>query len=520
MSEPVSPPDAPASDATREEEILAVRAHKAEELRKRGINPFGNGHMPPDDCGTLIALHKDDDAAKLESLGAKYGIAGRVMAVRTMGKLVFAKLRDRSGELQAMLRKNVIGDDAWDVLTKLTDIGDFVAISGKCIRTKTGELSIDVEKFTFLTKSLRPLPEKWHGIADVEMRYRQRYLDLVSTYPSVQEIFRMRSKVVRGVQTFLDARDFIEVETPMLHKPEEAGGAAARPFSTHHNALNLDLKLRIATELHLKRLVVGGFERVYEIGRIFRNEGIDRRHNPEFTTVEFYWAYATYEDLITLTEELMVSLATHLLGKAELAYQEQTISLQRPFPRVSMVQSVAEQVKARFGLDVGDVNAMYGTHAEALRQKAQELCGRPVESVGEAIAVLFEHLVEETLPKDRPSFVVDFPIEISPLARRRDSEPRLTDRFELYVAGMEIANAFSELNDPVDQRQRFEKQLERKAQGDAEAMPFDEDFIRALEHGMPPTAGQGIGIDRLVMLFTNQPNIREVVLFPLLKPLG
>jgi len=515
---PAQPPEPDA--ASKEQEIFQIRLQKAEALRQKGINPYGNGLMPRHEAGQIQKAHAGDDAAALEQKAQTYQIAGRVMAFKTFGKLTFLLLRDRTGELQAMLRKNAVGEQAWEVLSKHTDVGDIVAVEGKAIRTKTGELSIDVATFTFLTKSLRPLPEKWHGLADIETRHRQRYVDLISTYPGVQEIFRKRTKIIRGIQTFLDGRDFIEVETPILHKPEEAGGAAAKPFPTHHNALDLGLKLRIATELHLKRLVVGGFERVYEIGRIFRNEGIDRRHNPEFTTVEFYWAYATCEDLIGLTEELLVSLAERVLGKPEIAFQGQAISLARPFPRVSMVDAVAAELQRQGKIDSVARDDLYGKHAPALVSEAHRVSGKKPESTGEAIAVLFEHLVEAQLPKDRPSFVVDFPIEVSPLARRRDADPRLTDRFELYVAGMEVANAFSELNDPLDQRQRFEKQVERQKKGDDEAMPYDHDFVRALEFGMPPTAGEGIGVDRLVMLFCDQPNIREVILFPLLKPLS
>jgi len=527
MNDEIKPPQPPADNgsdgdlSTKEEEIFQVRLQKADELKKRGINPYGNGYNPKNTCGQIVAAHANDDAAALEQKALNYDIGGRIMAMRTMGKLMFAKIRDRNGELQAMIRKNVVGDAAWEILTKFTDIGDVVAVSGRCIRTKTGELSIDTEKFTFLTKGLRPLPEKWHGLSDIETRHRQRYVDLISTYPQVRDIFRARTQVVRGIQKFLDSRDFIEVETPILHKPEEAGGAAAKPFPTHHNALDLDLKLRIATELHLKRLVVGGLDRVYEIGRIFRNEGIDRKHNPEFTTVEFYCAYATYEDLIALTEELLVSLADDILKKRELTFQGQAISLERPFPRVSMVKSVAAELAKQNKLPADASNDdLYGKHAAVLLAEAKNAGGKPVDSVGEAIAVIFEHLVEPTLPKDRPAFVTDFPFEVSPLARRRDAEPRLTDRFELFMAGMEVANAFSELNDPLDQRQRFEKQVERQKKGDQEAMPYDHDYVRALEFGMPPTAGEGIGIDRLVMLFTDQPNIREVILFPLLKPLS
>lgn len=548
MSEPAAPVSA-AEAISKEEELFKVRLGKVESLRQRGAHPFGNGVAPKNTAAEIHAAHAEQDGPAVEAAHAAYSVAGRIVAMRTFGKAAFIKLRDRTGELQAHIRKDLLGDSTYELFSKDVDVGDYVFVSGEAFRTKTGELSISAKEFKFLTKSLRPLPEKWHGLSDVETRYRQRYLDLVSTYPDVQKIFRLRSKLIRGIQHFLDAKDFLEVETPMLHKPEEAGGAAARPFETHHNALSLELKLRIATELHLKRLVVGGMERVYEIGRIFRNEGIDRRHNPEFTTIEFYWAYATYEDLIELTEALFERLAIDLLGKAELTYQGQVISLARPFPQVSMVKSVIEHLKAHGNFDAGSFDDLNGKHATTIRalatycqtaggDRALTVCrswfaegghgelaipqagGKEVDSVGEAISVLFEHLVEPTLDRSRPVFVTDFPLEVSPLARRRDSDPRLTDRFELYMAGMEVANAFSELNDPIDQKQRFEKQMERKAKGDSEAMPYDADFIRALEHGMPPTAGEGIGIDRLVMLFTDQPNIREVILFPLLKPLG
>ncbi|MFN7134565.1 MAG: lysine--tRNA ligase, partial [Myxococcales bacterium] len=368
----------------------------------------------------------------------------------------------------------------------------------------------------------RPLPEKWHGLADIETRCRQRYLDLIVT-DGVKEIFQKRHRIIRTLQRFLDDRGYVEVETPTLHKPEEAGGAAARPFNTHHNALDLELKLRIATELHLKRLVVGGLERVYEIGRIWRNEGIDRRHNPEFTSVEFYQAYATYEDLMKLTEELFETWAKEITGSTEITYQGQKIELKAPYARVSMVGKVAEEI----GLSYEDTLSGKGLK-EALEAAAAKQGDRDYASIlrhaatkatpGEMIARAFEAVGEPNLPADRPAFVTDFPIEVSPLARKRDADPRVTDRFELFIAGMEVANAFSELNDPIDQRQRFERQVELARKGDEEAMPYDEDFVRALEHGMPPTAGEGIGIDRVTMLLTDSASIRDVILFPLLKP--
>jgi lysyl-tRNA synthetase class 2 len=396
------------------------------------------------------------------------------------------------------------------------------------MRTKTGELSIEAAEFRLLTKSLRPLPEKWHGLTDHETRYRQRYVDL-AVNPEVREAFRRRAKIIAGIRRFLDERDYVEVETPVLHKPEEAGGAAARPFSTHHNALDLDLKLRIATELHLKRLIVGGLERVYEIGRIFRNEGIDRRHNPEFTSIEFYQAYATYEDLMALTEQLVERLAVEVTGANVAPYQGAQIDYATPWPRISMVGSVVEKIAAThdaFGKLVKasrteqlDALAKFDFEREIARTDPDAVRKfRQANSVGERIAWAFEFMCEAELPKDRPCFVVDFPLEVSPLARKRDSEPRLVDRFEAFAGGMEIANAFSELNDPRDQESRFRAQIERAARGDQEAMPYDRDYIRALEHGMPPSAGEGIGIDRLAMLLTDSASIRDVILFPLLKP--
>src|SRR5512133_1174467 len=502
-----------------EREILAQRLKKAEALRALGVNPYGNGlraaHVTKD-------LHDRYGQQKTEEIAAdpgRWSIAGRVLANRAFGKAAFLKVRDRAGEIQVWVKKDKVGDKAFEVY-KLLDVGDVIAAEGPATRTKTGELTVEAATFTILTKSLRPLPEKWHGLTDVEQRYRQRYVDLIVT-PGVRETFLKRTRVVSTIRRFLDARGYVEVETPTLHKPEEAGGAAARPFATHHNALDLDLKLRIATELHLKRLVVGGFDRVYEIGRIFRNEGISRRHNPEFTTIEFYEAYATHEDLMKLTEELFHRLAVEVAGSARVPFQGQEIDLTPPFPRVSLVQEGAKAL----GLSAEDALAGKGLAEALARAAAKEnesedawkLEQAAKKSPGEAIAAAFEVFCEAKLPKDRPAFVVDWPIETSPLSRRRDADPRLVDRFELFVGGMEVANAFSELNDPVDQRARFEAQMKAKAAGDEEAMPYDEDFVRALEHGMPPTAGEGIGIDRVTMLLTDSASIRDVILFPLLK---
>ncbi|HEY6101103.1 MAG TPA: lysine--tRNA ligase, partial [Anaeromyxobacter sp.] len=452
----------------------------------------------------------------------RWSIAGRVLANRAFGKAAFLKISDRAGELQIWVKKDRVGDAAFEVY-KLLDVGDIVAAEGPATRTKTGELTLEAASFTILTKAMRPLPEKWHGLTDVEQRYRQRYVDLVVT-PGVREVFRKRTQIVSTIRRFLDARGYLEVETPTLHKPEEAGGAAARPFETFHNALEMPLKLRIATELHLKRLVVGGLDRVYEIGRIFRNEGISRRHNPEFTSIEFYQAYATHEDLMKLTEELFHALALEVAGSPAITFQGQRIDLTPPYPRVSLV---GEGAKA-LGLSVEEALAGRGLAEALARAAAREnesedawkLEQAATRSPGEAIAAAFEVFGEGQLPKDRPAFVVDWPFETSPLSRRRDSDPRLVDRFELFAGGMEVANAFSELNDPNDQRARFEAQTKAKAAGDEEAMPYDEDFVRALEHGMPPTAGEGIGIDRVTMLLTDSPSIRDVILFPLLKTRG
>ncbi len=502
-----------------EREIVAQRLKKAEALRALGVNPFGNGRSPAHGIAEVVRRYGDAPLEEIQKDPGRWSIAGRVLANRTFGKAAFLRVRDRSGDLQVWVKKDRVGDAAFEVY-KLLDVGDIVLAEGPATRTKTGELTLEAGSFTILTKSLRPLPEKWHGLTDVEQRYRQRYVDLAVT-PGVREVFVKRARIVSTIRSFLDARGYLEVETPTLHKPEEAGGAAARPFETHHNALDLDLKLRIATELHLKRLVVGGLDRVYEIGRIWRNEGIDRRHNPEFTSIEFYQAYATHEDLMKLTEELFHALAVQVTGSPRVRFQGQEIDFTPPYPRVSLVEAAARAL----GLPLADALAGRGLSEAVASAAAREndsedswkLEQAAKKSPGEILSVAFEVFGEPRLPADRPAFVVDFPIETSPLSRRRDADPRLVDRFELFAAGMELANAFSELNDPLDQRARFEAQVKARAAGDEEAMPYDEDFVRALEHGMPPTAGEGIGIDRLTMLLTDSPSIRDVILFPLLK---
>ena len=505
------------------EDQIRLREDKARELRARGQHPYANDVQVASTTAHLREVHGGDSAEDLEKEHSPpYSIAGRVIAIRTMGKVTFLSLRDRTGDLQAFIKKDRVGEQAYEAL-KLLDLGDIAWVRGRAMRTKTGELSIEADQggFRLLTKALRPLPEKWHGLSDVETRYRQRYVDL-TVNPQVREAFKRRAKLISGLRRFLDERDFVEVETPVLHTPEQAGGAAARPFETHHNALDLTLKLRIATELHLKRLIVGGLERVYEVGRIFRNEGIDRKHNPEFTMLEFYQAYATCEDLTKLTEELVARLALEVTGNLIAPYQGVDIDYRPGWPRISMVAEVAKALGVR--------GATVSEQLDALaRLSREDWAGKVTDredlnklsrasSTGEQIAWAFETLVEPVLPKDRPVFVLDHPIEVSPLARKRDLEPRLVDRFEAFAGGMEIANAFSELNDPRDQEARFRAQVEAARRGDEEAMPYDHDYVRALEHGMPPTAGEGIGVDRLAMLFTDSPSIRDVVLFPLLKP--
>src|SRR5512140_2499733 len=524
MRDEKTPAAQPAGDdlGATEREILAQRARKAEALRALGVNPFGNGVAPRHLTSDLVARYGAAPAEEIQKDPGDWSLAGRVLAVRSFGKAAFLQVQDRSGKLQIWVKRDKVGEPAFEIF-KLLDIGDIVAAEGPATRTRTGELTVEATRFTILTKSMRPLPEKWHGLTDVEQRYRQRYLDLVDT-EGVREVYQKRTRIVSAIRRFLDARGYLEVETPTLHKPEEAGGAAARPFETFHNALEMPLKLRIATELHLKRLVVGGFDRVYEIGRIFRNEGISRRHNPEFTTIEFYQAYATHEDLMKLTEELFHTLAVEVTGSAKVPFQGRVIDLTPPFPRVSLV---AEGAKA-LGLSPEDALAGKGLAEALARAAAREnesedawkLEQAAKKSPGEAIAAAFEVFCEAKLPKDRPALVVGWPFETSPLSRRRDADPRLVDRFDLFAGGMEVANAFSELNDPADQRARFEAQMKAKAAGDEEAMPYDEDFVRALEHGMPPTAGEGIGIDRVTMLLTDSPSIRDVILFPLLKTRG
>lgn len=433
-------------------------------------------------------------------------IAGRVVQLRVMGKALFAHLLDGTGKVQIYVRKDDVGDEAYAICKEL-DLGDIVAVSGFPFVTKTGEKTLHADSVTMLVKSLIPLPEKWHGLTDIEARYRYRYVDLISN-PEVRDVFRKRSKIIKALRNFLDSRGFLEVETPALH--HIAGGANARPFKTHHNALAADMYLRIALELHLKKLVVGGIERVYEIGRVFRNEGISKKHNPEFTMVEFYQAYATFEDLMDLTEELIKAVAGDVCGELVLPWGENTINLAGSWRRLTMQESIHEI--GGVGRDI-DLSSIEGLHTVAASER---ISLEDPKDWGRCLEDVFNGLVEDKLIN--PTFITHHPSSISPLARRNAADPKVTDRFELFINCMEMANAFSELNDAVDQRERFEAQARRKAGGDLEAFDVDEDFLRALEHGLPPTAGEGIGIDRLVMFLTNSATIRDVVFFPQLRP--
>ena len=481
------------------------RLKKLETLKGMGVAPYGTRFEVKDRAGDLTRRHGDKPKATLEQDQIACTLAGRIVGLRRFGKAAFAVLQDGADRLQIYLKKDHLSEQAYKVCEEL-DLGDWIGVSGALFRTKTDEFTVDVKHLTFLSKALRPLPEKWHGLTDVETRYRQRYVDLIAN-PSVHGIFETRSRIIAGIRAFLIDKDFLEVETPMMQPIP--GGATARPFVTHHNALATDLYLRVAPELYLKRLIVGGFPRVFEINRNFRNEGISTIHNPEFTMLEFYVAYADYTDLIALTEELFGRLATDVLGATTVEYQGQCINLSPPWRRWSWRQAL---------LEANQLDKAVLTDRHAALAAAKKL-GVEVEKDA-ALADILNEVFEETVePKlVQPTFITDYPIELSPLARRKDSDPSLTDRFELYIGGREIANAFSELNDPLDQRQRFDAQVARREAGDVEAHHLDEDFLRALEYAMPPTAGEGIGIDRLVMLFTNQASIRDVILFPQLRP--
>jgi lysyl-tRNA synthetase class 2 len=489
-------------------DLIHERIRKAEEARKSGTDPYPNDQKVGWTTAAARRAAGELGAEELERKGIRVDVAGRIVAARNFGKATFVVIADRAGRLQAYIRKDRVGDDAYSLFMKATDVGDIVWVEGLLFITRTKELTVQAERFRLLCKGIRPLPEKWHGLVDVETRYRQRYVDLIVN-EKVREVFRRRARIIAYIRSFLAERDFLEVETPMMQPV--AGGAAAKPFVTHHNALDMDLYLRIAPELYLKRLLVGGFERVFEINRNFRNEGISTQHNPEFTMVEFYQAYATYEDLMRLTEEMISSLALSLFGTMAVEVQGETIDFTPPWERITVAGAVARYA----GVPEEKLSG-----PEFLRRMALSLgiATREDWAPGRLLFEIFEEVAERKIKG--PAFVTEYPIEMSPLSRRNDLRPEIVDRFELIVLGREIANAFSELNDPLDQRRRFEEQLLQRERGDEKAHAMDEDFLRALEHGMPPAAGEGIGIDRLVMLFTDSPSIRDVILFPQLRKEG
>ncbi len=486
-------------------EILLQRRKKMEELREQGTNPYANDFPVDHTTADVIAAHENHDAETLEGCGQRYVLAGRVMARRDFGKAAFIQVQDRKGRIQVYVARDRVGEELFDKFRKF-DLGDVVGFTGEPFRTKTGELSLRADQIRILTKSLQPLPEKWHGLTDVEIRYRQRYVDLMVN-PEVREVFQKRSRIIGLIREFMQRRDYLEVETPMMQPI--AGGATAKPFTTHHNTLKMDLFLRIAPELYLKRLVVGGFERVFEINRNFRNEGISIQHNPEFTMMEFYQAYATYNDLMDLTEELICHVASEVVGSLVFPYGDREVDLTPPWDRLTVKEAIVRYGKIDPAILEDREQAF--RYAASLGLELDKNVG-----YGKLLTELFDEVAEPNLWN--PTFVTEYPTEVSPLSRKNEANPEVVDRFELFIVGRELANAFSELNDPIDQKERFVKQLAEKEAGDEEAHAMDDDYIRALEYGLPPTAGEGIGIDRLVMLLTNSPSIRDVILFPQLRP--
>ena len=486
-------------------EQMEVRRQKLLKLRESGHAPYPNDFKPSHLTSEIVADYSALPDEQLGALQSEFSVAGRIMGIRSFGKASFFHLQDRKGRLQVYVRRDRVEEASYRLFEQL-DAGDIVGVWGRLFRTKTKELTIEAQGLRLLSKCLRPLPEKWHGLADVEARYRQRYVDLMVNR-EVKELFQKRSQIVRLIRKFFEERDFLEVETPMMQPIP--GGAAARPFMTHHNALNMDLYLRVAPELFLKRLLVGGLERVFELNRNFRNEGVSVRHNPEFTMLEFYQAYATYDDLMELTQELFATVAKEIAGSLKIQYGDHAIDLKPPWRRLSLAEAVAKYGGAKRE----EVAGVEGLRALA---QAKGLRLEPALTYGALLVEVFEKLVEPQLIQ--PTFITGYPLEVSPLARKSDKNPALVDRFELYIGGRELANAFSELNDPIDQRDRFERQAAARKAGDELAHALDEDYVRALEYGMPPAAGEGIGIDRMVMLFTASSSIRDVILFPLLRP--
>ena len=482
--------------------LMQIRRDKLKELQEQGKNPY-----------EITKFNRTNTAGEIKANYENFEqkdvtVAGRIIAKRIMGKASFCTIQDSDEKIQSYVSINDLGEESYN-LFKTYDIGDFIGITGFVFKTRTEEISVHAKEVTLLSKSLRPLPEKFHGLKDIDLRYRQRYVDLIMN-PEVKKTFEARSQIIREIRNILDEKGYLEVDTPMLNTI--SGGATAKPFITHHNALNIDMYLRIATELNLKRLIVGGYDKVYEMGRIFRNEGMDIRHNPEFTSIELYEAYADYHDMMDMVEELFSRCSQKVLGTTKITYQGQEIDLAPGWKRISMIDSIKEAC----GVDFNEIN----TDEEAVvlaKERGIEIPDKTKETRGDVISLFFDEYVEKTLIQ--PTFVYDYPIEVSPLAKKKKEDPRLTERFEAFIGGREYGNAFSELNDPIDQYERFKKQVEAREAGDDEAGMMDEDFIQALEYGMPPTGGLGIGIDRMVMLLTDSASIRDVLLFPTMKPL-
>jgi lysyl-tRNA synthetase class 2 len=496
---------------TDESDQVLQRRANLDELRKLGVDPYPHRFDVQESIDAVVQAHGAKTADVLEAEQRTTRTAGRILTIRTFGKANFLVLSDGKTRVQVYVRQDALSERDFKIF-KLLDFGDWVGVQGRLFRTKTNEFTIWASTLEFLAKCLLPLPEKWHGLTDIEIRYRQRYLDLIVN-PDARRVFEVRSRVVTSVREFLTARGFLEVETPMMQSI--AGGALARPFTTHHNALDIPLYMRVAPELYLKRLTVGGIERVFEINRNFRNEGISTQHNPEFTMLEFYWAYADYTDLMTLTEQLLTDVAQKAIGSDRVQYGENTISIRAPFRRLSLREAVRDAASRRLGAPIDPLDLRSREAAAALAAKLGVIVQASM-GAGKITAAIFEALCEDDLVQ--PTFVYDFPTEVSPLSKQKADDPDTVERFELYAAGFELANAFSELNDPAEQQRRFEEQLRQRAGGDEEAHAMDADYIRALEFGMPPAAGEGIGIDRLVMLLTGSPSIRDVILFPLMRP--